>query len=144
MLVGGDGPQEGRVEICLNGVRGTVCDDSWGTQDAQVVCRQLGFLGTGEEQSSVLSDTVSQFFAQTGALAFSNAQYGQGTGAIVADDVQCIGSEDNLQSCTFTTNHNCGHSEDAGVSCQGEIMTTYCCNVLVCDCAQRPAVHLVR
>ena len=120
MLVGGDGPQEGRVEICLNGVRGTVCDDSWGTQDAQVVCRQLGFLGTGEEQSGVLSDTVSQIFAQIGAVAFSNAQYGQGTGAIVADDVQCIGSEDNLQSCSFITNHNCGHGEDAGVSCQGE------------------------
>ena len=63
MLVGGDGPQEGRVEICH---RGTVCDDSWGTQDAQVVCRQLGFLGTGEEQSSVLSDNVSQFLHKQG------------------------------------------------------------------------------
>ncbi len=45
-LQGGNSTR-GRVEICNNNVWGTVCDDAWGTPDAQVVCRQLGLQSTG-------------------------------------------------------------------------------------------------
>lgn len=44
-LMGGSTPMEGRVELCVAGVWGTVSDDGWGTNDARVVCRQLGYVG---------------------------------------------------------------------------------------------------
>ena len=99
-----DGPTEnvGRVEVYINGVWGTICDDYWSDEDAQVVCRQLGY-------------------SSEGAVAIRYAYYGQGSDAIVLDDVQCVGTELYITDCpnNGAFNHNCRHYEDASVNCSG-------------------------
>ena len=99
-LVGGNSTQ-GRVEIFLHDEWGTVCDDDWDLSDASVVCKQLGY-------------------SKGASVAHKSAHFGQGTGIIWFDDVQCTGSEENLYDCTNAGVgiHNCGHTKDAGVTCE--------------------------
>ena len=54
--------------------------------------------------------------------ALSNAFFGQGTGPIFRSDLGCTGTENRLEACSHTGigQHNCVHSEDAGVRCTGE------------------------
>ena len=42
-LVGGSRPSEGRVEVFYRGEWGTICHNHWSVDDANVVCRELGF-----------------------------------------------------------------------------------------------------
>ena len=98
-LVGGSRGR-GRVEVYHSGRWGTVCDDSWGLEDARVVCRQLGYRDATE--------------------APHRAAYGQGGGTIWLDDVACRGNESSLAQCGHTNwgSHNCGHHEDASAVCR--------------------------
>ena len=46
-LAGGIKPNEGRVEVCINSVWGSVCDRGWNKEDANTACGQLGYLPEG-------------------------------------------------------------------------------------------------
>jgi len=93
--------RSGRVEILHNNIWGTVCDDSFDNNDANVVCRQLfgpGHVGTDR--------------GNTGA----------GSGQIWLDDMNCNGNELRLADCSHPSwgRHNCSHPEDVWVSCSAE------------------------
>ncbi|XP_019817830.2 neurotrypsin isoform X1 [Bos indicus] len=98
-LMDGENKKEGRVEVFINGQWGTVCDDGWTDKDATVICRQLGYKGP--------------------ARARSMAYFGEGEGPIHMDNVKCTGNERSLADCVRQNigDHNCRHSEDAGVIC---------------------------
>ena len=46
--MGGLIPEEGAVEVCVNGKWSSVCQSYWDYKDAFVVCRQLRYPATGE------------------------------------------------------------------------------------------------
>ena len=46
-LVGGNSDAEGTVEVCLSGLWGLVTETGWAVKDAEVTCKQLGFLVEG-------------------------------------------------------------------------------------------------
>nr|XP_021530314.1 deleted in malignant brain tumors 1 protein-like [Aotus nancymaae] len=101
-LLNGTGRCSGRVEVLIQGTWGTVCDDLWDLAEAAVVCRQLQ---CGQAVAAPIG-----------------AHFGAGSGKILLDDMQCVGSESHLGQCMHgdQARHNCGHLEDAGVICTGD------------------------
>ncbi|KAM9770613.1 neurotrypsin isoform 1-T1 [Menidia menidia] len=98
-LVGGRSESEGTVEVFHAGQWGSICDDQWDDSDAEVVCRQLGLSGV--------------------ARAWGQAHFGKSSGHVWLDEVRCTGNELTLDQCPKSAwgEHNCLHTEDAGVSC---------------------------
>jgi len=89
----------GRVEVrSNNGSWGTVCDDEFGHEEAEVICRGFGF-----------------DYGQPRKRAF----FGRGVGPIFMDNLNCTGHESSIFECPYNGwgNHNCRHGEDAGVVC---------------------------
>lgn len=95
----GGGQNYGRVEVFYKGIWGTVCDDLWDLNDAEVVCRQLGF--------------------RNASSAPQRAKYGQGSDPIWLDNVGCNGNEASLFDCPHAGwgIEDCSHGEDASVVC---------------------------
>ena len=86
--------------------------DSWGTLIKVRNVHALKYFDSAVYCCTLLS---------TDAVAFGSAHFGAGTGTIYLDDVGCTGSENNLVDCSRSPSISCslGHSEDAGVRCQG-------------------------
>ena len=106
-LVGGNTPEEGRVQICFNNHWGEICPLSFTTQDALVVCRQLGL------------PTVGAYFTT-----------GFGKGDILTVNFTtaygCRGDEASLLNCSFSITPSCSlFTYHAGVHCESKMIVAY-------------------
>ena len=117
-IVNGSNEREGRVEVAwFHHHWSTICDDGWDDNDAVVVCKQLGY---------------------SGGFARGGAYFGQGTGSILLNNVNCFGNESGIFECDnrYRT-HDCSHHQDAGVVCIGDNVKgiVNCMNLSVSKCA---------
>ena len=73
--------------------------------------------------SEYLCKLICNCAAFVGGIAYSNARFGAGTGPIVLDDVQCSSTSSQLLECSSRPilTHNCQHSDDASVGCEGNL-----------------------
>ena len=104
-LVGSPNNGSGRVEVCRFGCWGTVCDEGWDRYDAKIACRQLGF------KTDKAIPTWGVYFGE-----------GRANRPILMSQVACESSTNvsELLDCTNSgIEHQCLHSQDAGVICHG-------------------------
>ena len=99
-LVGGPVEHSGRVEIFYGGVWGTVCDIGWDIDDAEVVCRQLGYPGA--------------------ISLLGRGGFREGVGVVWLEGIDCHGNETRLTECGLSNwgESRCDHAHDAGVICE--------------------------
>ena len=127
-LVGGYTDYEGRVEVCINGYWGHVCDNWLDSTRALVVCKQL----FGENISKMnycfyllfYCFSICVFLLFPGAVPFSYGVFGSDTGKNILYSISCSGSPSRLVDCSYSLGQGysfggCYYYEDAGVRCYG-------------------------
>ena len=122
--MGGANVTLGRVEVCINNAWGTVCNNHYGTREATVICRQLGF-DTLSEYKMICACVYScncnhmNIIIDIVSIKRASTAFGVGTGPIFLDNLACNSDDSNLLECPHNTLHQCQHSDEAGVQCYG-------------------------
>lgn len=108
------------MEVCKNSNWTNVCDDDFGTSEANVACRQLGFSGTGMVHYHNQWHKHVNLCVFVGATTHCCAAFGEGVGEIFSDQLNCVGTESLLSDCPLSNRgSSCSHLEDVGVTCAG-------------------------
>ena len=140
-LVNGSIHQEGRVEVCVDGVWGSVCSSGWDTTDAKVICKQLGYPDSGIAHSVILIlshkrlcifDTYCVSFQELMyflivPVVSLNGKYGVGDGPIYFSDLTCQGWEHTYTICSKSSylHFTCSNTAIAGTICTDGKRETY-------------------
>ncbi|XP_052569536.1 scavenger receptor cysteine-rich domain-containing protein SCART1 [Peromyscus californicus insignis] len=99
-LLGGTHPCEGRLEVLRGLTWGTVCYDDLDLPMANVVCRELG--------------------CGTAVSTLGSSHFGHGSGPVWTEAFRCVGNESLLFHCPKEPGHQCGHDQDAALTCSEE------------------------
>ena len=114
-LVNGTEEREGRLEVCANGVWGTVCATSFTRSAAYIVCKQLGY-NDSDGKSFLLSFYSCPLLD---AIINTYGKYGTGDKPIVYSNVDCFGSETSLRQCDKRVSpaFTCSYRRIVGLKC---------------------------
>lgn len=97
---------KGRVEIKQQGFWHAVCSIGWDKNDADVVCRQLGY--------------------PEAVLEVGHGQFGVGSGPMWLTSIRCQGNETSLDQCLnagWELEPTCADQSGAGVVCKMQNIT---------------------
>ncbi len=119
-----NGLTSGRVEVCVSGRYGSVCQNPWTEMDASVVCKQLGFSEYGN--LSVLGKTTLTcvpLLQHSGAINVSADIFSEGETPRLVSMANCTGTEASLLDCGGVVSDTSLSCPTSGVICQG---TQFC------------------
>ncbi|XP_014478092.1 PREDICTED: uncharacterized protein LOC106746246 isoform X2 [Dinoponera quadriceps] len=107
-LAGTNSSHEGRVEVKVLGHWGQVCDDGFGMINADVICRELGFV------LGALDVRQGGFYGNLDPPT-----------KFMVDQLKCRGNETTLRECDFNGwgVHNCQPEEAVGIVCKTAVNT---------------------
>lgn len=95
-------PNKGILMVYYGGQWGTVCDDDFGSREANTACRSMGYAGARRHTSA---RRETQYQAPTNS-------------PILLDEVECNDGDSSLFECEAQwNNHNCNHGEDVILEC---------------------------
>ena len=103
-LVGSNIEGGGRVELCLGNEWRSVGDETWGIEEASVVCRQL--------QLPAMNGSfhyIQCIVTITNYSTYSEVQFGWDLSSTAGVGIRCSGNESTLFNCTLydVENYSC-------------------------------------
>ena len=94
----------GRLEVYINGTWGTICSDGWTINEANVACRQMGFMRATPED---------WFYRDTSSVSNEN---------MMVHYVDCTGNESHLMDCVHSCYQTCVNKIEVGIRCTRQII----------------------
>ena len=115
-MVNGTFTTEGRVEVCSNGIWGTICANGFTAIDAYVICKELGYGLLGKD----FECKMFVFIYDPEPTVYNNSYYGDGDGSIVISELDCKGYEPTVLDCAKKDygSFTCSRSSIIGIVCQ--------------------------